>query len=69
VREHTYKAIEITGSSTEGIDQAIRNAIEKASETISNLDWFEVSDTRGYIKDNSIAYWQVTIKIGFRLED
>jgi len=69
MREHTYKVVEITGSSTEGIDQAIRNAIEKASETINNLDWFEVLETRGNIKDNSIAYWQVTIKIGFRLED
>lgn len=69
MREHTYKLVEITGSSTEGIDQAIRNAIEKTSETINNLDWFEVLETRGYIKDNSIAYWQVTIKIGFRLKD
>ena len=69
MREHTYKVVEITGSSTEGIDQAIRNAIEKASETINNLDWFEVLETRGNINDNSIAYWQVTIKIGFRLED
>ncbi len=69
MREHTYKLVEITGSSTEGIDQAIRNAIEKTSETINNLDWFEVLETRGYIKDNSIAYWQATVKIGFRLED
>lgn len=69
MREHTYKLVEITGSSTEGIDQAIRNAIEKTSETINNLDWFEVLETRGNIKDNSIAYWQVIIKIGFRLED
>ncbi len=69
MREHTYKVVEITGSSTEGIDQAIRNAIEKTSETINNLDWFEVLETRGNIKDNSIAYWQVIIKIGFRLED
>jgi flavin-binding protein dodecin len=67
--EHTYKIVEITGSSTEGSDQAIRNAINKASETITNLDWFEVLETRGNIKDNSIAYWQVTIKIGFRLDD
>jgi len=69
MREHTYKVVEITGSSNEGIDQAIRNAIEKTSETINNLDWFEVLETRGNIKDNSIAYWQVIIKIGFRLED
>ncbi len=69
MREHTYKLVEITGSSTEGIDQAIRNAIEKTSETINNLDWFELLETRGYIKDNSIAYWQAIVKIGFRLED
>ena len=69
MKEHTYKIVEITGSSTEGSDQAIRNAINKASETITNLDWFEVLETRGNIKGNSIAYWQVTIKIGFRMDD
>jgi len=67
--EHTYKIVEITGSSTEGSDQAIHNAINKASETVKNMDWFEVVNTRGNINDDSIAYWQVTIKIGFRLDD
>ena len=66
---HTYKHIEITGSSAEGTDQAIQNAIEKAAKTVKNMHWFEVTDTRGYIEDGGIKYWQVTIKIGFRLED
>jgi flavin-binding protein dodecin len=61
--------VEITGSSTEGSDQAIHNAINKASDTVKNMDWFEVVNTRGNINDDSIAYWQVTIKIGFRLDD
>lgn len=66
---HTYKHIEITGSSADGTDQAIKNAIEKAAKTVKNMHWFEVIDTRGYIEDGGIKYWQVTIKIGFRLED
>ena len=66
---HTYKHIEITGSSADGTDQAIQNAIEKAAKTVKNMHWFEVTDTRGYIEDGGIKYWQVTIKIGFRLED
>ena len=66
---HTYKHIEITGSSADGTDQAIKNAIEKAAKNVKNMHWFEVTDTRGYIEDGGIKYWQVTIKIGFRLED
>ena len=66
---HTYKHIEITGSSADGTDQAIKNAIEKAAKTVKNMHWFEVIDTRGYIEDGGVKYWQVTIKIGFRLED
>jgi dodecin len=67
--EHTYKKIEITGSSTEGSDQAIRNAIAKAANTVKFMDWFEVVESRGEIRDGRIAYWQVTVKIGFRIED
>ena len=67
--EHTYKSIEITGSSKTGTDDAIRNAISKAAKTIKNMHWFEVVNTRGYIEDSEVQYWQVTIKIGFRLED
>ena len=67
--EHTYKSIEITGSSKTGTDDAIRNAITKAAKTIHNMHWFEVVDMRGYIEAGEVQYWQVTIKIGFRLED
>lgn len=67
--EHTYKTIELTGSSAESSDQAIQNAIAKASETIKNLHWFEVIETRGYIEKGGVKYWQVTMKVGFRIED
>ena len=63
--DHTYRKIELTGSSTVGIQEAIENAISKASQTISNMRWFEVVETRGHITDNKIAHWQVTIKVGF----
>ncbi len=67
--DHTYKHIELTGSSTESSDQAIQNAIAKAAESVKNMHWFNVVDTRGYIEDGGVKYWQVTIKIGFRIED
>lgn len=67
--EHTYKHIELTGSSEESSDQAIQNAIAKASETIKHMHWFNVIDTRGYIEEGGVKYWQVTIKLGFRMED
>lgn len=63
-----YKKVEIVGSSTTGTDDAIRNAIAKASQTLKNLDWFEIIETRGHILDGKIAHYQVTLKIGFRLE-
>jgi len=66
---HTYKKIELVGSSSESIQNAIENAIEKASQTIRNLRWFEVVETRGYIEQGQVTYWQVTVKIGFTLED
>ncbi|EAT12885.1 dodecin domain-containing protein [Bermanella marisrubri] len=66
--DHVYKKLEVTGSSTQGTDDAIRNAIKKASETVHNMDWFEVVETRGHIKDGQVAHWQVTLKIGFRLD-
>ena len=69
MNEHTYKHIELTGRSELGSDDAIRNAISKASETVRNMHWFEVVSTRGYIEAGAVHYWQVTIKIGFRLED
>ena len=66
--DHVYKSVEITGSSPEGVQQAIDRAVSKASETLRNLDWFEVSEIRGVIADGAVAHYQVTLKIGFRLE-
>jgi dodecin len=65
---HVYKHIELTGSSPKSMQDAIETAIARASETIRNMHWFNVTDTRGFIADGKIAYWQVTIKIGFTLE-
>ncbi|MEJ1335615.1 MAG: dodecin family protein [Candidatus Sedimenticola sp. (ex Thyasira tokunagai)] len=65
----TYKKVELVGSSTEGSDKAIENALERASQSIRNMDWFEVQETRGHIVDGKVAHWQVTLKVGFRLED
>lgn len=66
---HVYKHLELTGSSTLGMEDAIKMAIEKASATVRNMQWFEVIDTRGHIADSKVAHWQVTIKIGFTIED
>jgi dodecin len=68
VSDHVYKSVEITGSSAEGIDDAIRNAVAKASQTLRNLDWFEMVSVRGQLADGSVEHVQVTLKIGFRLE-
>lgn len=66
---HTYRVTEIVGSSHEGLDSALRNAIERASETLRHLDWFEVTQVRGNIADGRIEHYQVGIKVGFRLEE
>ncbi len=66
--DHTYKKIELTGSSTESIDQAIRNAVDKASESVHNMRWFEVDEIRGHIDQGKVAHYQVTVKIGFTLD-
>ncbi len=66
---HTYKLIELVGTSTAGSDDAIRNAIAKAALTVKHMDWFEVIGTRGHIVDGHVAHYQVTIKVGFRIED
>lgn len=66
---NVYKKIELVGSSREGVDDAIKRAINKASETMKNLDWFEVTEIRGWIKDGEPQHTQVTIDVGFRLED
>ena len=65
---HVYKLLEIVGTSTTGTDDAIRNAVDTAGKTMRNLDWFEVVGTRGHITDGKVAHYQVTLKIGFRLE-
>lgn len=66
---NTYKYVEIIGSSTQGSDDAVNNAVAKASLTLDHLEWFEVMETRGHIVNGLVAHWQVTIKIGFRLDD
>ncbi len=66
---HTYKKVELVGSSTTGTDDAIRNALARAKQSIRNMDWFEVIETRGHIVDGEVAHRQVTLKVGFRLED
>lgn len=66
---HIYKKIELVGSSTESSDKAVENALAQASESIRNMDWFEVVETRGHIADGKVIHWQVVIKVGFRLED
>ena len=66
---HVYKAIELTGSSPDGIQPAIENAIKRAGQTIHNLRWFEVTETRGHIEGGNISHWQVTLKAGFRLDE
>jgi flavin-binding protein dodecin len=66
---HVYKKIELTGSSPTSIEEAVQNALQRASETIRNMRWFEVTETRGQIENNQIAHWQVTIKVGFTLDE
>lgn len=67
--EHVYKLIELTGSSKKSLEDAVQGAIKKASKTLHNLHWFQVTDTRGYIEKGAVAYWQVTLKVGFTLDD
>lgn len=67
--DHVYKKIELTGSSATGVEDAIKNAVSKASKTLHNMRWFEVVETRGHIENGAVSHWQVTIKVGFTLED
>jgi len=69
MNDHVYKMLEMVGSSTESSDEAVRNALARAARTVRHMDWFEVAETRGHIVDGEVAHWQVTIKIGFRLDD
>ena len=66
--EHVYKKVELTGTSHKGLEDAVANAIARASATLHNLRWFEVIETRGHIEDGKIAHWQVTVKVGFTLD-
>jgi hypothetical protein len=66
--KHVYKTVELTGSSPSGIEDAVSTAIAKAGETVRNMQWFEVVETRGHILEGKVAHWQVTIKVGFTLE-
>lgn len=67
--DHVYKIIELTGSSEQGQDDAIRRAIAKAGETVRNLRWFEVLESRGHIEEGRIRHWQVTVKVGFTVSE
>ena len=67
--QHVYKHLELTGSSTTSVQDAIEAAIARAAKTMHNMHWFQVTDTRGFIAEGKVAYWQVTIKVGFTLEE
>ncbi|MEP6624130.1 MAG: dodecin [Acidimicrobiia bacterium] len=67
--DHTYKVTEIVGTSPDGVDAAIRSGISRASGSLRNLGWFEVTDIRGHLDDGELAHFQVTMKVGFRLDD
>jgi len=67
--DHVYKIIELTGSSAKSIEDAVQNAVVKAGKTMRSMHWFEVIETRGHIANGKVAHWQVTVKIGFTLED
>ncbi len=66
--DHVYKHLEVTGSSSDSLQRAIENAVQKASESLRNMRWFQVIDTRGHIDGGNVTQWQVTVKIGFTLE-
>ena len=66
--DHIYKKIELVGSSPNGIEDAVNNAITRAGKTIRNMKWFEVAEVRGCLENNKVAHWQVTVKVGFTLD-
>lgn len=69
MNEHVYKLIELVGSSTSSIEEAIQNALTKAAASVRNIRWFEVTETRGYVENGKVAYYQVTLKLGFTIDD
>lgn len=66
--DHVYKSLELTGSSSVGIEDAVNKAIAKASQSVRNIHWFNIVETRGHVEDGKVAHWQVTLKVGFTLE-
>ena len=69
MNEHVYKLIELTGTSATSIEEAVNNALARAAKTVRNMRWFEVLETRGVVKDGKVDLWQVTVKVGFTLEE
>jgi flavin-binding protein dodecin len=67
--DHTYRIVEIVGTSPDGVDAAVRNGVKRAGRTLRNVDWFEVTEIRGNLHEGEVADWQVGIKVGFRIED
>ncbi len=67
--DHTYRVTDIVGTSPDGMETAIRNALRRAGETLRHLDWFEVTQVRGQIEGSEVAHWQVSLKVGFRLDE
>lgn len=66
---HVYKVSEVVGSSPDGLDAAVQNAISTTARTVRNMDWFEVTEIRGHLENDAIAHWQVAVKVGFRIEE
>ncbi|MEJ2761083.1 MAG: dodecin family protein [Gammaproteobacteria bacterium] len=69
MEDHVYKSVELTGSSKKSLEEAVENAVARAAKTLHNLRWFEVTNTRGHIEEGAVSHWQVTVKVGFTLED
>ena len=67
--DNIYRVAEIVGTSPDGVDAAIRNAVSRAAQTLRNMDWFEMTEIRGHLADGQVADWQVSVKVGFRLDD
>ena len=67
--DHIYKKIELVGSSSKGIEEAVKNALSRAKKTVRKMRWFEIIETRGYLEEGKIAHWQVTLKVGIRLDE
>ncbi len=68
MNDHVYKHLQLTGSSSQGIEQAVNAALAKAHQTVRHINWFKVTETRGHVVDGQVAHWQVTIDVGFRLD-